>query len=45
MDNGLLLIENKYFYMNDSINFSLRNIEFCTLTIKINSEFNIINNE
>ena len=36
MDNGLLLIENKYFYLNDSINFSLsRNIEFCTLIIKI----------
>lgn len=42
MDNGLLLIENKYFYLNDSINFSLsRNIEFCSLIIKIISEFNI----
>lgn len=42
MDNGLLLIENKYFDLNDSINFSLsRNIEFCTLIVKIISGFNI----
>lgn len=42
MDNGLLLIENKYFDLNDSINFSpSRNIELCTLIVKIISGFNI----